>query len=73
VIITREKFIEATGREPEHDDLERVNCGHRGEIGHMCCGWNWLHGKPQFEIGPVFEDANRRRQPPLKDCQSVTG
>ena len=45
----REKFIEATGREPQDDDLERVNCKQAGEIGHMCCGWDDVDDKPEFE------------------------
>lgn len=51
--ITREKFIEATGREPEHDDLERCNCQLAGRFGHDCCGWNEEQNKPQFEVGPI--------------------
>lgn len=51
--ITREKFIEATGREPEQDDLDRANCPKAGEIGHFCCGWNRTLNKPQFDIGPL--------------------
>lgn len=50
--INREKFIEATGYEPEQDDLERCNCLQAGEIGHSCCGWNEVADKPQFVIGP---------------------
>lgn len=52
-MITREKFVEATGREPEQDDLERCNCERAGQIGHLCCGWNALLNMPQFEVGPV--------------------
>lgn len=51
--ITREKFIEATGREPEQDDLERVNCYLAGLIGHSCCGWNEGLDRPQFDVGPL--------------------
>lgn len=51
--ITREKFIAATGREPENDDLDRCNCRFAGDIMHQCCGWNVEHDKPQFEIGPL--------------------
>ena len=47
--ITREKFIEATGREPEQDDLERVNCKQAGEIGHFCCGWDEPANLPRFD------------------------
>lgn len=51
-MITREHFIEATGTEPQHDDLDRCNCQHAGAIGHLCCGWNPYLEKPQFMIGP---------------------
>jgi len=54
--ITREKFLAATGREPENDDLERCNCPHAGEPGHWFCGWNDAHGRPQFEIGPRMNE-----------------
>lgn len=49
MIITREHFISATGREPEHDDLERCNCPHAGEITHSMCGWDTERNKPRFE------------------------
>ena len=52
MFITREKFIEATGREPEDDDLQRCNCREAGMLMHLCCGWNYKHNKPQFMIGP---------------------
>ena len=52
-IITAEYFKEATGREPEKDDLERCNCEYAGHFMHSCCGWNEEYNKPQFEIGPV--------------------
>lgn len=47
--ITRKKFIAATGRKPEQDDLERCNCGNAGAIGHWCCGWDYKHDLPMFE------------------------
>lgn len=47
--ITREKFIEATGREPQDDDLDRVNCDKAGQIGHYCCGWDEQADKPHFD------------------------
>lgn len=50
--ITREKFVQATGREPQDDDLERCNCQSAGRAAHSCCGWSEEHDKPQFEIGP---------------------
>jgi len=50
--ITRERFIEGTGREPIDDDLERANCELAGTIGHFCCGWDWVHAKPRWEYIP---------------------
>jgi len=47
--ITRRKFITATGREPEQDDLERCNCPNAGAIGHFCCGWDYKYDLPIFE------------------------
>lgn len=52
-MITRQQFIAATGYEPEHDDLDRVNCMEAGTIGHLCCGWNAEKSRPQFEVGAV--------------------
>lgn len=54
-MITREDFVQAAGREPEQDDLERVNCAKAGAIGHTCCGWNHELNKPQFDVGPRFD------------------
>ena len=57
--ITREKFIEATGREPQHDDLDRVNCDRAGEITHLCCGWDHAANKPRYEtFGGVITVTN---------------
>jgi hypothetical protein len=50
-MITREKFIERVGREPEQDDLERCNCPRAGKIGHWGCGWNSERDLPQFMVG----------------------
>jgi hypothetical protein len=47
--ITREMFIEATGHEPEQDDLERANCPKVGQIGHFMCGWDEKQNLPRFE------------------------
>lgn len=43
--------IEMTDREPERDDLERVNCDKAGEFGHFMCGICAEHTKPRFECG----------------------
>lgn len=47
--ITAKIFKEATGREPEQDDLERCNCLEAGTIGHGLCGWDINRNKPNFE------------------------
>lgn len=47
--ISAKKFKEATGREPENDDLERVNCEKAGKVGHWGCGWCEKHSGPRFE------------------------
>jgi hypothetical protein len=44
-------FEDRTGRKPEHDDLERVNCNQAGETGHWSCGWCDEHYAPRFECG----------------------
>lgn len=49
--ITAERFIQATGFEPENDDLERCNCPDVGKIGHRFCGWCFLHNQPVFNCG----------------------
>lgn len=48
-IITPEIFQLATGRLPQHDDLERANCLMVGNVGHFCCGWNIELNKPRWE------------------------
>ena len=50
---TREKFIAATGREPQDDDLERCNCPHAGETTHTQCGWGHDQNLPKFLALPV--------------------
>jgi hypothetical protein len=57
--ITREKFIEAVGREPRHDDLERCNC-HDCGIGHTACGWNDEADLPVFLTPEVWHERNRK-------------
>ena len=49
--MTAEDFKLATGRMPEDDDLERVNCPKVRVPGHMSCGWNWSWNAPVFEVG----------------------
>ena len=47
-LITAEMFKEATGHEPEQDDLERCNCQQAGSPMHMYCGWNYKANLPIF-------------------------
>lgn len=44
-------FYQATGREPQQDDMERSNCDRPGFPGHAFCGWCQEHNKPRFECG----------------------
>lgn len=46
--ITKEIFKEATGVDPEQDDMDRCNCPHAGTIGHSQCGWNYEKQLPVF-------------------------
>lgn len=50
-IITSEMFKHYTKRDPEQDDLERVNCKQVGQPGHYCCGWCHHCKCPVFECG----------------------
>lgn len=47
-MITAEQFKQATGHEPEQDDLERSNCPLAGQIAHSCCGWDHGLNLPVF-------------------------
>jgi hypothetical protein len=49
--LTTEEFTQRFGFEPEHDDLDRVNCKDAGSLGHMCCGVCSTHNKPRFICG----------------------
>ena len=49
--ITAEQFEKATGRKPQDDDLERVNCPNAGMPGHLQCGWNHIEDRPVYEVG----------------------
>lgn len=57
-MITAEQFAAATGRQPENDDLERVNCPKVGQLGHFSCGWNHQMNKPVFEVGPEIRQSS---------------
>ena len=43
------QFEERTGRKPENEDLERVNCVFAGQIRHLSCGWCETCDVPRFE------------------------
>jgi len=55
--ITEDIFFTATGRAPENDDLERVNCQKAGEPGHFSCGWCPVCGGPNFECPCAIKTA----------------
>ena len=46
--IDAEYFEECVGYPPVHDDLERCNCEHAGELGHSDCGWDEEEDLPRF-------------------------
>lgn len=54
VSIDYDAFFKATGRHPEQDDLDRVNCSKKG-AGHMMCGWCIKCNAPYFECGGMHE------------------
>jgi hypothetical protein len=54
-MITAEMFRECTGRSPEHDDLDRVNCEQAGMLGHLHCGW-CKHERPMYECSPCADE-----------------
>ena len=47
--MTVDEFKEATGREPQADDLDRVNCPQVGQAGHISCGWCLICNAPAFQ------------------------
>lgn len=51
--MTAEEFRERFRREPEHDDLERVDCSKAGQAGHYWCGVCTEHQAPRFLCGCV--------------------
>ena len=48
--ITPQMFEEATGRPPENDDIERVNCPDAGSDGHLGCGWHVERNAPMYAV-----------------------
>ena len=57
---TREDFLNATGRLPEQDDLDRVNCPDAGKSGHSSCGICKEHKLPVFMCSNCFPKAMRK-------------
>jgi len=57
--MTAEEFKDRFGREPEDDDLDRVNCKEVGTLGHWFCGVCETHNKPRFECGCMID--NRKK------------
>lgn len=55
---TEQDFINATGHEPEQDDLERCNCEHKNEIDHQSCGICEEHNMPVFMCHECFHLVN---------------
>lgn len=49
--MTADEFKAKTGYEPQHDDLERVNCDKVGQTGHTTCGWCARCDGPMFHCG----------------------
>lgn len=61
--ITEDEFYLLTGRKPEQDDLERVNCDKAGQIGHFSCGWCKIHWCPVFECQSSLCQLNAEATP----------
>jgi hypothetical protein len=49
--MTAEEYEERFGCKPENDDLDRVNCTNKEEVGHWQCGVCDIHDKPRFMCG----------------------
>lgn len=47
--MTKLGFRLRTGRWPQQDDLDRVNCKEAGVIGHGSCGWCEVHKWPRYQ------------------------
>lgn len=47
--MTAEEFTQKMGRQPEADDLDRVNCTQIGHVGHLACGWCDFCDAPAFQ------------------------
>jgi hypothetical protein len=66
-VITREKWLEVMGREPENDDLERANCPRAGEPGHFECGWDHEVDEPRFNPNSLKRMSVRRARAEHED------
>lgn len=53
----RKEFEELTGRPPENDDLDRVNCDKAGQFRHEMCGICCHCGQPRFVCGGLLAHA----------------
>ncbi len=58
--IDAKEFEEKTGRKPEDDDLERVNCTMVGRMGHSSCGWCYEHSRPRYECWCSIKTGSHR-------------
>lgn len=58
--MTSQMFTTLAGRNPEHDDLERVNCVDAGKIMHSLCGWCRTCMKPIFECRDYVYHRDRK-------------
>ena len=47
--MTEQEFEAKTGRKPQMDDVDRVNCESAGLLGHWHCGWCEQCDKPRFD------------------------
>lgn len=60
--MTYDEFKERFGREPENDDLDRVNCKHVGTLGHWFCGVCETHNLPRFECGCMIDNRTYKEE-----------
>lgn len=70
--ITRKKWIDVMGFEPQHDDLDRANCTKVGEIGHMSCGWDFVLDEPRFNSNSKRRVSARVKHGPSCPCSDCT-
>lgn len=58
--LTAKEFRALHGRDPELDDLERINCPCSGGFGHWQCGLCPEHNKARFECGCLRRSTDGR-------------